>query len=74
MPLNFHDSQHFTVYSSVNLLCLTKFLTIVCYGVKVFGSCALLEKYSTKRLGAGISVYFHLGVSATIIYFEHWRR
>ena len=36
--------------------------------MKVFGSCAFLEKYGTKRFGTGISVYFHLSFGTTIKY------
>ena len=32
------------------------------------------NKYSTVHLGSGISVYFHLGVSTTIVYFKHGHR
>ena len=46
-------------------------LTIICYRVKVFSSCAFLEKYNTKHLGASIDVYFYLSVYAAIINFKH---
>ena len=42
--------------------------------MKVFGSCAFLEKYGTKRFGAGVSVYFHLSAGAAVVYLEHGRR
>ena len=74
IPQSFHNSQHFTICSSIILLCVVKFPTIVGYGVKVLGSCAFLEKYGTKRFSAGISVYFHLGVGTTIIDFKHGPR
>ena len=40
----------------------------------MFGSCVFLEKYGTKHFGAGISVYFHLSVGATIVYLKHGHR
>ena len=40
-------------------------------GESVWQLHAFLEKYGTKRFGTGVSVYFHLGVSATIIYLKH---
>ena len=39
-----------------------------------FGIYAFLKNYSAKCLGTGASVYFHLGVSATNIYFKHMPR
>ena len=62
------------ICSWVILLYIVKLFNIVCYGVKVFGSCVYLEKYSTKHLSTGISIYFHLGVGPTIIYFKHGHR
>ena len=50
------------------MLCIIKLLTVVRYGMKVFGSCAFLEKYGTKRFGAGVSVYFHLSAGAAVVY------
>ena len=56
------------------MLCIFIFLTIVGYGAKVFGSCMFLENYGTKNFGAGVSVYFYLGVGPAMVYFEHGHR
>ena len=42
--------------------------------MKVLGSCIFLEKYITKHFGTGISMYFHLGISTTIVNLKHGRR
>ena len=74
MPQSFHDSQHFTIHSQVILLGIIKLLTIIYYRVEVLGSCTFLEKYGTKQFGAGINVYFHLGVGTTIANCKHGHR
>ena len=56
MHASFHNGQYLTIYGLVLLLCIIDFLTVVCYGVKVFGSCAFREEYGTKRLGPGIGM------------------
>ena len=71
MLQSFHNSQHFMIHSQVILLGIIKLLIIICYRVEVLGSCVFLEKYGTKHFGAGVSVYFHLGVSTTIVNLKH---
>ena len=69
MPQSFYDSQHFMICSWVILQHIVELLTIVFYGVKIFGSCLFLEKYGTKCFSTSASVYFHLSVGATILDF-----
>ena len=69
MQESFCDSQLFTIHSGIVLLCIVEFLIIICYWVKIFGSCVLVEKYGTNHLGASIGVYFNLSFITTIIDF-----
>ena len=61
--------QNFTICARVFLSHIVELLTIICYGVKIFGSCIFLEKYSTKHFGTGIGVYFQLSVGDSVIDF-----
>ena len=66
--------KNFMICSSVIVLYIVELLTLICYGVKVFGSSAFPENYSTKHLGTGVSAYFYLRVGAMFVNFEHGPR